>query len=89
MRSKAVKRTPEQEIRKALSDLPPEDVEAVVTLVNSLCQKRTVAMVSAEAAISDAEHDRILSVLDAVGSLSMEKGPAVSNRDHDRYLYGG
>jgi len=83
-----VKRTPEQEIRKALSDLPPEDVESVVTLVNSLCQKRAAALVPAEPAISDSEHDRILSVLDAVAALSLEKGPAVSNRDHDRTLYG-
>jgi len=83
-----VKRTPEQEIRKALSDLPPEDVEAVVTLVNSLCQKRTASPVPAEAEISDVEHGRILSTLDAVAALSLETGPAVSNRDHDRYLYG-
>jgi len=83
-----MKRTPEQEIRKALRDLPPEDVESVVTLVNSLCQKRAAALVSAEPAISDAEHDRILSVLDAVAALSLETGPAVSNRDHDRYPYG-
>jgi hypothetical protein len=81
-----VKRTPEQEIRKALSDLPAEDVEAVVTLVNSLCQKRAAAMVLAEAELSDTEHGRILSVLDAVAALSLEKGPAVSNRDHDRYF---
>jgi hypothetical protein len=82
-----VKRTPEQEIRKALRDLPPEDVESVVTLVNSLCQKRAAA-VSAEPAISDAELDRILRVLDGVAALSLEKGPVVSNRDHDRDLYG-
>jgi hypothetical protein len=83
-----VKRTPEQEIRKALSDLPPEDVEAVVRLVNSLCQKRTVAVGPAEAELSEAEHARILSVLNSVAALSLEAGPAVSNRDHDRYLYG-
>ena len=83
-----MKRTPEQEIRKALRDLPPEDVEAVVTLVNSLCQKRTAALVSAEAAISDVEHDRIVSALDAVAAFSLEKGPAVSNRDHDRDFCG-
>ena len=83
-----MKRTPEQEIRKALSDLPPEDVEAVVTLVNSLCQKRTAAPVSSDAPLADTEHDRILSVLDAVAALSLEKGPAVSNRNHDRDLYG-
>ncbi len=83
-----MKRTPEQEIRKALSDLPPEDVEAVVTLVNSLCQKRAAALVLAETEISDAEHGRILSALDAVAALSLESGPAVSNRDHDRDFCG-
>jgi hypothetical protein len=88
IRSKTVKQKLEQEIRKALSDLPPEDVEAVVTLVNALCQKRTAAMASAEAELSDTEHSRILTALDAVAALSLEKGPAVSNRDHDRYLYG-
>ena len=83
-----MKRTPEQEIRKALRELPPEDVESVLTLVNSLCQKRAAAMVSAEAQLSDEEHGRILSVLDAVADLSLKQGPAVSNRDHDRDLYG-
>jgi len=83
-----VKPTPEQEIRKALSDLSAKDVEAVVNLVNSLCQKRRAAMVSAETEMSSAEHARISSVLDEVAPLSLEKGPAVSNRDHDRYLYG-
>ena len=83
-----MKRTPEQEIRKALRELPPEDVESVVTLVNSLCQKRAAAMVSAEAQLSDQEHSRILSVLDAVADLSLKQGPAVSNRDHDRDRYG-
>ena len=83
-----MKRTPEQEIRKALRELPPEDVESVVTLVNSLCQKHAVATVSAEVQLSDEEHARILSVLDAVADLSLKQGPAVSNRDHDRDLYG-
>ena len=83
-----MKRTPEQEIRKALRELPPEDVESVVTLVNSLCEKRAAALVSAEAQISDEEHGRILSVLDAVADLSLKHGPAVSNRDHDRDLFG-
>jgi len=72
----------------ALCDLPPEDVEAVVTFVNSLFQKRTTAAVSPEADLSEAEHARILWVLDSVAALSLAKGPAVSNRDHDRYLYG-
>jgi len=83
--SKTVKPIPEQEIRKALRNVPPEDVEAVVALVNSLCQKRAVAMVSAEAVISDAEHGCILSALDAVAALSLEKGSAVNNRTHDSW----
>lgn len=41
-----------------------------------------------KAEISEAEHMRILSALEAVSALSLEKGPPVSNRDHDRYLYG-
>ena len=40
------------------------------------------------AEISEAEHARIVSALEAVSALSLEKGPPVSNRDHDRYLYG-
>jgi len=42
-----------------------------------------------EAEISEAEHARILRTLDSVAALSLEKGPRVTNRDHDRYLYGG
>ena len=42
-----------------------------------------------EAEISEAEHTRILRTLDDVAALSLETGPSVSNRDHDRYLYGG
>ena len=82
-----MKRIPEEEIRKILSDLPAEDVEAVVRLVNSLCQTRVKAAPKA-LELSDTEHARILGVLDSVAALSLEKGLAVSNRDHDRYLYG-
>ena len=39
--------------------------------------------------ISEAEHVRILRRLDSVVALSLETGPSVSNRDPDRYLYGG
>ena len=42
-----------------------------------------------EAEISEAEHTRILRTLDDVAALSLETGPSVSNRDHDRALYGG
>jgi len=81
-----MKRIPEQEIRKALSDFPPEDVETVVKLVKSICQKREAGPSAVE--LSDAEHARILSVLNSVAALPLEKGLAVSNRDHDDYLYG-
>jgi hypothetical protein len=82
-----MKRIPEQEIRKVLSDLPPEDVEAVVTFVNSICRKRAAEGAPSTVELSDAEHARILSILDSVAALSLERGPAVSNRDHDDYLY--
>ena len=36
--------------------------------------------------ISEAEHARILRTLGAVAALSLETGPSVSNRDHNRYL---
>jgi hypothetical protein len=42
-----------------------------------------------EVEISKSEHARILRTLGAVAALSLETGPSVSNRDHDRYLYGG
>ena len=42
-----------------------------------------------EVETSEAEHARILRTLGAVVALSLETGPSVSNRDHDRYLYGG
>jgi hypothetical protein len=82
-----MKRIPEQEIRKVLSDYPPEDVEAVVTLVKLISQKRATEGGAPTVELSDAEHARILSVLDSVAALSLEKGRAVSNRDHDDYLY--
>ena len=83
-----MKPIPEQEIRKVLSEFPPEDVEAVVTLVKSICQKRATEGGASNVKLSDAEHARILGILDSVAALSLEKGPAVSNRDHDDYLYG-
>ena len=83
-----MKPVPEQEIRKVLNDFSAEDVESVVALVKSICQKRALEARPAELELSDAEHARICSVLDSVAGLSLEKGPAVSNRDHDKYLYG-
>lgn len=50
--------------------------------------KRRGLKTQMEAEISEPEHARILGVLNGVSALSLEKGPPVSNRDHDRYLYG-
>lgn len=83
-----MKPVPEQEIRKVLNDFAPDDVEAVVSLVKSICQKRALETDAPAIQLSDTENARICAVLDAVAALSMETGPAVSNRDHDKYLYG-
>jgi hypothetical protein len=42
-----------------------------------------------ETELSGIEHTRILSVLDAVATLSERISQPVSNRNHDHYLYGG
>ena len=76
----------ENEIRKLLSDFALEDVEAVIALVKSICQKRETNTFVTELKLSDGEHAEILRALDAVAALSLESGPAVSNRDHDCYL---
>lgn len=85
-----MKPTLEQRLQEVLAELPPEDVHAVVAFVQFLWDRRQAEKVSsAEGELSEAEHARILRVLDAVAALSAETGPPVSNRDHDRYLYGG
>ena len=38
--------------------------------------------------LSAAERKRIVSIMDSVAALSSKKGPPVSNRNHDQYLYG-
>ena len=79
----------EQRLRDALGDWPPEDVYAIVAFAQFLSERRQAERATgAEVALTEAEHARILRVLDAVAALSAETGPPVSNRDHDRYLYG-
>ncbi len=85
-----MKPTLEQRLQEVLAELPPEDVHAVIAFVQFLWDRRRAEKVSsAEGELSEAEHARILRVLNAVAALSAETGPPVSNRDHDRYLYGG
>lgn len=82
--------TLEQRLREVLAEFPPEDVRTIVTFAQFLWSRRQVGgqPVVAEAELSETEHNRILHLLDAVAALSVETGPPVSNRDHDRYLYG-
>jgi hypothetical protein len=79
----------ERRLREALMNLPPEDVHAIVAFAQFLFERRQAEKsVAEEVALSDEEHIRILRILDAVAELSTKTGPPISNRDHDRYLYG-
>ncbi len=82
--------TLEQRLREVLAEFPPEDVRTIVAFTEFLWDRHQAeeGPVTTEAELSEAEHNRILQVLDAVATLSVETGPPVSNRDHDRYLYG-
>ncbi|MBI3302223.1 MAG: hypothetical protein HYZ72_09150 [Deltaproteobacteria bacterium] len=84
-----MEQTFEQRLREVLAGLPSEDIHAIVAFAQFLYDRRQAEKGSSRAKeLSDAEHARILNVLDAVAALSEETGPPVSNRDHDRYLYG-
>jgi hypothetical protein len=79
----------EQRLREVLADLPPEDVYTIIAFAHFLLDLRQVERETlSHGQLSEAEHTRILRVLDGVAALSAETGPPVSNRDHDRYLYG-
>ena len=80
--------TLENRLRAAVSEMPSEDVHAVVAFAEFLTQRR-LALGSHVERLSDDEHARILAALDGVAALSMEDGAPVSNREHDQYLYGG
>ena len=78
----------EERLRELLGNLPPEDVHAIVAFAQFLVEHRQADQTTAkEVEISDAEHTRILRVLDGVATLSAETGTPVCNRDHDRSLY--
>jgi hypothetical protein len=80
-----------QRLREVLDDLPPEDVHAIIAFAQFLSKRRQVEReTESKEELTEAEHTKILRELDAVAALSAEAetGPPVSNRDHDRYLYG-
>jgi hypothetical protein len=79
----------EQRLREVLGGLPPEDVYAIIAFAHFLLDRRQVERETlSHGQLLEAEHTRILRVLDGIAALSAETGPPVSNRDHDRYLYG-
>jgi hypothetical protein len=87
---KVMEPTIEQRLREVLPEFPSEDVQTIAAFAEFLWGRRQTGKppVLAAAELSEEEHNRILQVLDAVSALSAEAGPPVSNRDHDRYLYG-
>lgn len=76
----------EKSVLEKLLKLPVEKQKEVLDFVDSIWRKHS-AVKNEGAEISEAEHARILQVLDNVAALSLMAGPSVSNRDHDRYLY--
>jgi hypothetical protein len=80
----------ERQLHEVLAELSPEDIRAVVAFAQFLRDRyRAKEGDKIDAELSEVEHARVLSELEAVAALSAETGPPVSNRDHDRYLYGG
>lgn len=78
----------EERLRQVLPDMPSEDVRAVAAFAEFLAHRRRPGGANGERELSDEEHSHRLALLNAVAALSAESGPPVSNRDHDRYLYG-
>jgi hypothetical protein len=78
----------EERLRTALARLASHEQEEVLDFAEFLAQRRVGTIPPAER-LSEEEHARVVAALDAVAALSQETGPAVSNRDHDAYLYGG
>lgn len=78
----------EERLRQVFPDMPSEDVRTVAAFAEFLAQRRQRGGANSARELSDEEHSCRLALLNAVAALSTENGPPVSNRDHDRYLYG-
>ena len=81
--------TLEDRLRDVLPNMSAEDVHAVASFAEFLRKRRQNAGTNCDRQLTDDEHGRIVAALEDVARLSMERGPPVSNRDHDKYLYGG
>ena len=87
---KAWKRPLSSDFERSLGDLPPPKMSMRLSPLSNFCLSIVRVREQRDRKLSflKAEHARMLRVLDAVVALSSATGPAVSNRDHDRYLYG-
>jgi hypothetical protein len=86
---KAMEQGMTQRLREILEDLPPEDAHAIIAFAQFLSERRHVERENdSKDELTEEEHTTILRVLNAVADLSAETGSPVSNRDHDRHIYG-
>ncbi len=74
-------------LRRVLPEMSPEDIYAIAAFAEYLTIRRQSQDRHERAELSTQEHARVLAAINAVSALSMEQGPAVSNRDHDQYLF--
>lgn len=79
--------SPEGRLQKILDRLPSHEQEEVLDFAEFLVYRQRTSPIPEEC-LSEEEHARLVAVLDAVAALSLETGPAVSNRAHDADLYG-
>ncbi len=77
----------EKTVLEKLLKLPVEKQKEVLDFLDSMWRRHRAAK-KLPAELSEAEHRHMLQILDDVAALSETDGPAVSNRDHDIYLYG-
>ena len=74
-------------LQAVLAELDAGTQSEVLDFAEFLAHKKAKHSAEGER-LSEEEHARILTALDAVSALSQENGPPVSNRDHDAHLYG-
>ena len=76
----------EKSVLEKLLKLPVDKQKEVLEFLDAIWRKHRDIKSEEVSEMSQAEQARILRVLDPVSVLSVETGPPVSNRDHDRYL---
>ena len=76
----------EKSVLEKLLKLPVDKQKEVLEFLDAIWRKHRDIKNEGVSEMSQAEQARILRVLDPVSVLSVETGPPVSNRDHDRYL---